>query len=131
MPPGTAGLQELRLRAYVGDKIHVEVLIENKAEGSDTTTAYLYANGKLIGRTLFTWGWSSGVRLFRLTFDWDTRSVSPGEYKIRAEAFVCTDTSPFDNDLEMKQSVILVSPGEAFPGGETAGGSATETDRGL
>jgi len=31
----------------------------------------------------------------------------------------------------MKQPVILVSPGEAFPGGETAGGSATETDRGL
>ena len=119
------------VRAYVGEKIHVEVLIENKAEGSSTTTADLYANGKLIGRQLFTWGWSSAERLYRLSFDWDTRSVSPGEYKIRAEAFVQADTSPFDNDLEMKQPVILVSPGAAFPGGETAGGSATETDRGL
>lgn len=119
------------VRAYVGDKIHVEVQIENKAEGSNTTTADLYANGKLIGRELFTWGWSPGERLYRLSFDWDTRSVSPGEYKIRAEAFVRPDSSPFDNDLEMKQPVILVSPGAAFPGGETAGGSATETDRGL
>jgi len=119
------------VRAYVGDTIHVEVQIENKAEGSNTTTADLYANGKLIGRQFFTWGWSSGERLYRLSFDWDTRSVSPGEYKIRAEAFVRPDSSPFDNDLEMKQPVILVSQGAAFPGGETAGGSATETDRGL
>ena len=119
------------VRAYIGDKIHVEVQIENKAEGSNTTTADLYANGKLIGREFFTWGWSPGERLYRLSFDWDTRSVSPGEYKIRAEAFVRPDSSPFDNDLEMKQPVILVSPGAAFPGGETAGGSATETDRGL
>ena len=119
------------VRAYVGDTIHVEVLIENRAEGSNTTTADLYANGKLIGRELFTWGWSPGERLYRLSFDWDTRSVSSGEYKIRAEAFVRPDSSPFDNDLEMKQPVILVSPGAAFPGGGTAGGSATETDRGL
>jgi len=119
------------VRAYVGDTIHVEVLIENKAEGSNTTNADLYANGKRIARQLFTWGASPGERLYRLSFDWDTRSVSPGKYKIRAEAFVWTDTSPFDNDLEMKQPVILVSPGEAFPGGETAGGSATEIDRGL
>jgi len=119
------------VRAYVGDTIHVEVQIENKAEGSNTTTADLYANGKLIGRELFTWGWSPGERLYRLSFGWDTRSVSPGEYKIRAEAFVRPDSSPFDNDLEMQQPVILVSPGAAFPGGETAGGSATETGRGL
>jgi hypothetical protein len=118
------------VRAHVGDTIHVEVLIENKAEGSDTTTVDLYANKKPIGRQLFTWGRSSGERLYRLSFDWDTRNVPAGEYKIRAEAFVWADTSPFDNDLEMKQPVILVSPGEAFPGGETSGGSATETNRG-
>jgi hypothetical protein len=118
------------VRAHVGDTIHVEVLIENKAEGSDTTAADLYANKKLIGSQLFTWGRSSGERLYRLSFDWDTRNVPAGEYKIRAEAFVWADTSPFDNDLEMKQPVILVSPGEAFPGGETTGGSAIETSRG-
>ena len=116
------------VRAYVGDTIHVEILIENKAEGSDSTTADLYANKKLIGRQLFTWGWTGGERLYRLSFDWGTRSVPPGEYKIRAEAFVWADTSKFDNDLEVKQPVILVSPGAPFPGGETAGGSATETD---
>ncbi len=80
------------VRAHVGDTIHVEVQIENKAEGSNTTTADLYANGKLIGRELFTWGWSPGERLYRLSFDWDTRGVSPGEYKIRAEAFVRPDS---------------------------------------
>ena len=119
------------VRAYVGDKIRVEMLIENTAEGSNTTNAELYANGKLIGHKLFTWGWSSGERLFRLSFVWDTRNVSPGEYRIRAEAFVWTDTSPFDNEFEMKQPVVLVSPGEAFPGGGAVGGSATETDRVL
>jgi hypothetical protein len=119
------------VRAHVGDKIHVEVLIENKAEGSDTTSADLFANGKRIGSQLFTWGWDRGERLYRLSFDWDTRGVPPGEYKIRAEAFVWRDTSPFDNALEMKQPVILVSPGAAFPRGETEGGSATETDRGV
>lgn len=63
------------VRAYVGDKVHVEVLIENKAEGMETTNADIYANGKRVGRQLFTWGMSPGNRLYRLTFDWDTRDV--------------------------------------------------------
>jgi len=37
------------VRAYVGDKVLVEVLIENKAEGSATTNAVIYANGKRAG----------------------------------------------------------------------------------
>ena len=116
------------VRAYVGDKIHVEMLVENKAEGKDTSNADLYANGKRVGRQLFSWGDSPGERLYRLSFDWDTRGLPPGEYRIRAEVFLWRDSSPFDNDLEVKQLVVLAPPGGTFPGGEPAGGSATETD---
>ena len=116
------------VRAYVGDKVLVEVLIENKAEGRNTTNADIYANGKLVGRQLFTWGRDVGERLYRLTFVWDTRGVPSGEYKIRAEAFVWVDTSPFDNDLTVQQPVVLAPPGGAFPGGEAAGGTVTQTD---
>jgi hypothetical protein len=116
------------VRAYVGDKVHVEVLIENKAEGMKTTNADIYANGKRVGRQQFTWGMSPGNRLYRMTFEWDTRGVPPGEYKIRAEAFVWEDTSPFDNQLDVSQPVFLAPPGGAFPGGAATGGSATETD---
>jgi hypothetical protein len=116
------------VRAHVGDIIHVDVVIENKAEGSRTTPAELLVNGKVVASHLFTWGWSSGERLFRLSFDWDTRKVAPGEYKIGAQAFVYEDTSPFDNRLDVTQPVLIVPAGAAFPGGETEGGTATETD---
>jgi hypothetical protein len=112
----------------VGDVVHVDVVIENKAEGSRTTSADLLVNGKTVASQLFTWGWSPGERLTRLSFDWDTRKVSPGEYRIGAEAYVAEDTSPFDNRLDVKQTVLIVPPGSAFPGGEAAGGSAKETD---
>jgi hypothetical protein len=116
------------VRAHVGDVIRVEVLVENKAEGSETTNAEVYANGKRVGRQLFTWGLSPGDRLQRLTFDWDTRGLPAGEYRIKAQAFVWEDTSPFDNELSVPQPVVLVAPGVSFPGGGTVGGSATETD---
>ena len=116
------------VRAYVGDKVRVEVLIENKAEGRDTTNADIYANRKMVGRQLFTWGRDVGERLYRLTFEWDTRGVPPGEYKIRAEVFLQVDSSPFDNDLTVQQPVVLAPPGGAFPGGEAAGGTVTEID---
>jgi hypothetical protein len=116
------------VRAYVGDKVRVEVLVENKAEGKDTTNADIYANGKMVGRQLFTWGLSPGERLYRLSFEWDTRGFPPGEYKIRAEAYIRVDSSPFDNDLTVQQPVVLAPPGGAFPGGEAAGGTVTETD---
>jgi len=115
-------------RAYVGDVIHVDVVIENKDEGSRTTSAELLVNGKVVGSQLFTWGRSEGERLYRLSFDWDTRKVPPGEYKIGAQAFVWEDTSPFDNRLDVKQPVLIAPAGGGFPGGEAAGGSVTETD---
>ena len=65
------------VRAHVGDIIHVDVVIENKAEGSRTTPAELLVNGKVVASQLFTWGISPGERLYRLSFDWDTRKVPP------------------------------------------------------
>ena len=116
------------VRAHVGDVIHVEVVIENKAEGSQTTNAELLVNGKAVARQLFTWGMSAGERLYRLSFDWDTRGISPGEYRIGGQAFVWEDTSKFDNRLDVTQPVVVAPAGGGFPGGEAAGGSATETD---
>jgi len=116
------------VRAHAGDVIHVDVVIENKAEGSRTSSADLLANGKVVASHLFTWGWSPGDRVYQLSFDWDTRKVPPGEYRIGAQAFVAEDSSPFDNMLEVTQPVLIVPAGSAFPGGGAAGGSATETD---
>ena len=116
------------VRAYVGDVVHVDVVIENKAEGSQTTPADLLVNGKVVASQLFTWGMSAGERLYRLSFDWDTRKVPPGQYRIGAQAFVWGDSSSFDNRLDVTQPVLIAPAGGAFPGGEAAGGSATETD---
>ena len=116
------------VRAHAGDVVRVDAVIENKAEGSRTTRADLLANGKVVASQLFTWGWSAGDRLHRLSFDWDTRKVPPGEYRIGVEAFVVEDTSPFDNRLDVTQPVLIAPAGGGFPRGEAAGGSATETD---
>ncbi len=116
------------VRAHAGDVVRVDVVIENKAEGMRTTNAELLVNGKTVASQLFTWGMSPGERLHQLSFDWDTRGVSPGEYRIGAQAFVFEDTSPFDNRLDVTQPVLIAPAGGGFPGGEAAGGSATETD---
>lgn len=116
------------VRAHAGDVVHVEVVIENKAEGMATTNAELLVDGKAVARQLFTWGMSEGERLYRLSFDWDTRGTPPGEHRIGAQAFVWEDSSPFDNRLDVTQPVVIAPVGGAFPGGEAAGGSATETD---
>ncbi len=116
------------VRAHVGDTVRVDVVIENKAEGYETIPLEISANKKVVARKLFTFGWSAGERLYHETFTWNTRGVSPGEYRIRAEAFVWGDSSPFDNFLEVKQVLLLSAPGSPFPDGATSGGSATETD---
>ena len=116
------------VRAHAGDVVHVDVVIENKAEGMRTTSAELLVNGKAVASQFFTWGMSAGERLYRLSFDWETRGISPGEYRIGAQAFVWEDSSPFDNRLDVTQPVVVAPAGGGFPGGEAAGGSATETD---
>jgi hypothetical protein len=116
------------VRAHVGDVVRVEVVIENKAEGYDTVSAEVRANGKVVARKLFTYGMSPAERIYRESFLWDTRNAAPGDYRISAEVFVWEDSSPFDNSLDVKQPLRLVSPGAPFPGGDQAGGSATEKD---
>jgi hypothetical protein len=116
------------IRAHVGDTVRVDVLIENKAEGYETVPLEIFAGKKVVARKLFTFGWSPGERMYRESFTWDTRGVPPGEYRIRAEAFVWGDSSPFDNFLDVKQPMTLFAPGSPFPAGLTPGGSATETD---
>ena len=116
------------VRAHAGDVVHVEVVVENKAEGMRTTNAELLVNGKAVASQFFTWGMSPGDRLHHLSFEWDTRGVRPGEYRIGAQAFVWEDTSPFDNRLDVTQPVLIAPAGGGFSGGKEAGGSATETD---
>jgi hypothetical protein len=116
------------IRVHAGDTVRVDVVIENKAEGYETIPLEISANRKVVARKLFTFGWSAGERIYHETFTWNTRGVSPGEYRIRAEAFVWGDSSPSDNFLEVKQVLLLSAPGAPFPGGATSGGSATETD---
>jgi hypothetical protein len=116
------------IRAHVGDMVRVDVVIENKAEGYETVPLEIFANKKVVARKLFTFGFSPADRIYRETMAWDTRGVSPGEYRIRAEVFVWGDSSPYDNYLEVKHVVLLSAPGAPFPDGATSGGSATETD---
>jgi hypothetical protein len=116
------------VRAHAGDVVRVDVVIENKDEGMRTTSAELLVNGKVAASQLFTWGMSAGERLHRLSFDWNTRGIPPGQYRIGAQAFVWEDSSPFDNRLDVTQPVMIAPAGGGFPGGEAAGGSATETD---
>ncbi len=116
------------VRAYVGDTVDVEVWIENREGGSDTTWAELYAGGKLVGKQMFRWGTPGADRTTRLHIQWDTTGMAPGEYKIKVEAFVFNDTYSFDNDFTVKEPVILAAPGSGFPGGAPAGGSVTEID---
>jgi len=116
------------IRAYVGDTVRVDVVIENKGDGSETIPLEVSVNKKVVARKLFTFGMSPADMIYHETLMWNTRGDSPGEYRIRAEAFVWRDSSPFDNSLEVKQVLLLAAPGTPFPDGKTAGGSATETD---
>ncbi len=116
------------VRAHTGEPIRVDVVIESKAEGYETVPLEISANGKVVARKLFTFGMSPGERVYHETLTWDTRGVPPGEYRIRAGAFVWGDSSPSDNDLEVKEALSLAAPGASFPGGAAPGGSATATD---
>ena len=116
------------IRAYVGDVIDVEVWIDNRQDGSQTTWAEVYANKKVVAKQMFRWGTPGMDHLTKLNIPWDTRGMAPGEYKVKVEAFVYKDVSPFDNELALNQPVVLVAPGDKFPRGEQAGGSVTVID---
>jgi hypothetical protein len=114
--------------AHVGETIRVEVVLEDVAEGQQTLQARILANKKRVASKLFTFGWSKGERIYKETFLWDTKGVSPGEYKITADFFLHDDSSPFDNEMTVTQPLILVPAGAPFPDGKSAGGTATERD---
>jgi len=116
------------IRAYIGDLVYVEVVIDNRQDGSDASWVEIYANKKAVAKQMFRWGTPGAERKSKLILKWDTSGMAPGEYKIKAEAFVFYDISPFDNELTLEEPVILVAPGEQFPGGASAGGSATKID---
>jgi hypothetical protein len=114
--------------AHVGDTIRFEVVIEDVDEGYMSIPARILANGKRVDSQLFTFGFSKGNRVYRQTFQWDTKGAAPGEYKIKADYYFLRDSSPFDNEMTASQPLILVPAGAPFPEGKAGGGTATETD---
>jgi len=117
------------VRAHVGDKIRVDAVIENRGEGAGTIAARVYANGKSVVSRLFTYDPLDGPSaIYRESFVWDTAGAAPGEYRIRAEVFDWNDSSPFDNDLAVKEPVTLLPAGAAFPAGQSGGGEAVAVD---
>jgi hypothetical protein len=117
------------IRARVGDPVRVDAVIENRGEGYGTVTARVYANGKAVASRLFTYDAMHGPSaLYRESFVWDTTGASPGEYRIRAEAFDWNDSSPFDNSMDVTEPVTLVAAGAAFPEGPSVGGEAVSVD---
>ncbi len=118
------------VRAHVGDLIRIDMVVENQGDlWNERTPAEVRANGKVVASKLFLDGFGSeGNRIQRITLTWDTRGVKPGEYKIRGEAFVWTDASPFDNFLDVPQPLILLPPGAAFSAGEAEGGTGVGRD---
>jgi len=74
---------------HVGDVVPVDVVIENKAEGSQTTTLICWANGKVVGVGALPWGWSPESRLDRLSFALDRPGrPPPASTGIGVEAYV-------------------------------------------
>lgn len=116
------------IHAHVGDVIDVEVWIDNREDGSETTWAKVYANGKEVAREPFRWGTPGMDHNYKLFMQWDTRGMAPGSYNVKVEAFVFQDSDPFDNEMTLKQPVILVEPGGKLPGGEPGGAGTTEID---
>jgi len=118
------------IRARIGDAITIEMVVEDVGDLAPfNADVDVYANGKVVARKLATYGYGGdGGRIQRHTFRWDTHGCQPGEYRIRGEAFVWNDASPFDNDLAVPQPLILLPPGMPFPGGAKDGGEAIARD---
>src|SRR3990172_780510 len=96
-------------RAHVGDTIRIEMAWEYWGEITnnyyDTTFAQVSANGKLVARKPFVYNF--GAQLgdeYRETFLWDTKGMSPGEYRIRGEVPLRLDATPYDNFLVVKKA---------------------------
>jgi len=112
--------------AHVGDTIRFEMVLENHGDPVyETISIDILANGKEVASKLFTFGWSNEPgKIYRETFQWNTKGVPPGEYRIRGEAFVWDDSYEFDNFLNVKEPLVLLPVGAAFPAGKEDGGTA-------
>lgn len=116
-------------QAHAGDPVRIEMTIEHQGEGSGTTTAEIRANGKVIADRLFTYGFGKEVGdLYHESFLWDTKGVSPGEYRIRGEVFLWHDAAEFDNFLDVAEPLVLLPQGQALPAGSVEGATATGVD---
>lgn len=117
------------VRAHVGDVITVGMTVEDQGDlYYSNIEAEVRANGKVVARKLVTYGFGEGSRVQKGTYQWDTRGMAPGEYRIRGEVFVWYDSSPFDNFLDLGEPVVLLPPGAPFADGKGPGGTAVSTD---
>jgi hypothetical protein len=112
--------------AHVGDTIRFEMVLEDHGDPSDTTTSIeILANGKEVAGKLFRPGFGNEPgKLFRETFQWNTKGMPPGEYRIRGEAFVWGDSYEFDNFLDVKEPLVLLPVDAPMPAGKEDGGTA-------
>jgi len=112
--------------AHVGDTIWFEMVLEDHGDPADMTiTIEILANGKRVASKLFTFGFVlEPGKMYRETFQWNTKGVPPGEYRIRGEAFVWEDDYEFNNVLDVKEPLVLLPVGAALPAGKGGGGSA-------
>jgi hypothetical protein len=121
-------------RAHVGDTIRIEMawqywgdMISNYY---DTTIAEILANGKVVSGKPFVYNFGAQLGdTYRETFLWDTKGMAPGAYRIRGRVPLRLDATPYDNFLEVKEPVILVPQGAAFPSGEEGGGTVVGKNR--
>ncbi|MGB3399001.1 MAG: hypothetical protein WBA34_02375 [Candidatus Deferrimicrobiaceae bacterium] len=117
------------VRAHVGDIIRIEMEWEYWGDISndyyETTRAEVRANGKVVAGIPFTYEFGARLgEVYRETFLWDTAGVTPGKYRIRGEVPLRLDATPYDNYLDVKEPVLLVSAGASLPAGEEGGEAA-------
>lgn len=115
-------------RAHAGDIIRVEMVWEYWGDminnHYDTTFAEVRANGKVVAKKPFEYRFGAFLGdVYRETFLWDTKGMPPGQYRIRAEVPLRLDATPYDNYLDVKESLVLYATGAAPPAGEEIGGS--------
>lgn len=116
--------------ARVGDVVRIEMAVEAQGDNAnDTVPVEIRANGRVVASRMFTYGFEGEPnKVYRLTFLWDTKGVSPGEYLIRGEVFLWYDASEFDNFLDVKEPLVLLPVGAAMPAGKEGGGTAVAVD---
>jgi hypothetical protein len=115
------------VRAHVGDAIQVEMEwdLDGHITDTETNVATVRANGKGVASKKYPSGF--GVRpgeVKRETFQWNTKGMAPGKYRIRGEVLLKYDPTPYDNYLDVKEPVLLIAEGESFPAGQEGGGEA-------